>query len=223
MVGILLVAIISLTFSADGVRYVVVEGKVRGKKLTVYGTDGDLEVERLDVNVGYRGDTMVVEIRGESGLVIGGAGALLGLPPRLINLNLYASASNIFLDLKKLSFSNIFIHSTGSSISFSDRSGFLKLCDTLIVESSLSKIEFSGAGARSVSLVIFDFKSTISRFNFFDIRWKNIRLYARFSKFHFTGLFPGIKTYGILNFVSGKKGGVNPIELIGNINWIKIR
>ncbi len=224
MVGYLLALVICLTYGADSVEYVMVRGVLKGKKLTIYGTDGDLQVERIGVRVEYRGDTMIVDIDGERGVMIGGAGALLGLPPRLTKLNISSTASNIFFDLKKLRFSSIFVQSTGSKITFFDRYSPVSLCDSLLIVSSFSRIEFIGAGAREAGVVILDFKSTVSRFNFFDTRWKRIYFSSKFGRHFFSGLFPGIVIKGILNFTKGEKEGYNmdPIRFSGTLNWIRI-
>ncbi len=183
--------------------FVKVYGKIVGKKLTICESEDSLRVEKLNVEFREKEDTLIVEIKGDEGIMIGGAGALLGLPPRPTKISILAITSNIFMDIKNLTLTSLNIRLKASSLTIVDAKEPLFPCDSIYISSSISTFSFIGAGKRPVRYVNFHFNSSIVKFYFSGSNWENSFIYSNLSSISFSGSVPRVTTRGILNIKKG--------------------
>ena len=221
MVAFLL--IFSLIHPLGQAKFVKVTGVVGKKKLVVYRSNKGVEVERLDAEFHQVGDTLVVELHGNRGVVIGGAGALLGLPPLPTKIYLKAKTAEILLDITDLPIKTLKINGKASLITVIDDS--TSGADTISITLSLSRLKYIGAGMRRSNKVIFNFNSSVVRLFFAAPVWQIVDVISTFTSLTLYGIMPEVKTNGILNFISGEKPE-HPdftLNLSGSLNIVKLK
>ncbi len=81
MLTLLTLLLFGVSKPATNFNFIEVYGKVVGKKLTVCDSKDSVRVEKLNVKFSAKGDTLIVEIKGDEGIMIGGEGGPFLFPP----------------------------------------------------------------------------------------------------------------------------------------------
>ncbi len=214
--------IFSLIHPLGQAKFIKVTGVVGKKKLVVYRSNKGVEIERMDAEFQQVGDTLVVELHGDRGVVIGGAGALLGLPPLLTKIYLKAKTAEVLLDITNLPVKTLKIDAKASFLTIVDDS--TSRADTISLTLSLSKLKYIGAGMRKCEKVLFNFNSSVIKLLFSAPRWQSFEILSTFSSIGIFGSIPVVRTNGILNFVRGRRPAhaAFTLNLSGSLNVLKL-
>ena len=224
MLVLMTIFLLGASKPAANFNFVKVYGKVVGKNLTICESGDSLRVEKLNVEFKAKVDTLIVEIKGDEGIMIGGAGALLGLPHRPIKISLLAITSGLFMDIENLPIKSMNLRLKASSITVIDRENSLPSCDSISITSSVSTLTFIGAGARNVNFIDLHLNSSIARIYFSGLKWNNTNFNSTLSSISLSGLLPKLRISGFLNLKRGLTPPRSPgltINFIGSFNIIK--